>query len=114
MSARSGQQAKKGKPILGITMGDPAGIGPEVIAKAVAMPAVHRLCRPIVIGSLPVMEQTIRSLRLSLHVIRVLEHGTSAPRSGCLSVLDPLERPLGKFPLGTVSEIAGAASVSFI
>jgi len=114
MSARDGQQTKKMKPILGITMGDPAGIGPEVIAKALAMPAVHRRCRPIVIGSFPVMEQMVRSLRLPLNVVRVSEHDAPAQRSGSLFVFDPLERPLGKFPVGTVSEKAGAASVAFI
>ena len=40
--------------MLGLTMGDPAGIGPEVIAKAVMLPEVRRCCRSIVIGSLPV------------------------------------------------------------
>jgi 4-phospho-D-threonate 3-dehydrogenase / 4-phospho-D-erythronate 3-dehydrogenase len=114
MNVRNGQQATKAKPILGITMGDPAGIGPEVIAKALSMPVVHRLCRPIVIGSLPVMDQIVRSLRLRLKVIQVSEHDVSTQRSASLLVFDPLERPLGKFPLGTVSEKAGAASVAFI
>lgn len=114
MSARSGQQTKTTKPVLGITMGDPAGIGPEVIVKALAMPAVHRLCRPIVIGSLPVIEQTIQWLGVPLTVVSVSGHNVPDHRSGCLPVLDPLERPLGKFPRGTISEKAGAASVAFI
>jgi 4-hydroxythreonine-4-phosphate dehydrogenase len=113
MGARSRQQIRKAKPILGITMGDPAGIGPEVIAKALAMPAVHRLCRPIVIGSLPVMDQTVRRLRLPLTIVRVSDHDVPAP-SGNVRVLDPLDRPLGNFPLGAVSEKSGAASVAFI
>ena len=65
---------KSEKPILGITMGDPAGIGPEVIAKALAMPAVHRLCRPIVIGSLishVAIENRIRELELGNRTIRL-------------------------------------------
>ena len=114
MSARSGQQAQKGKPILGITMGDPSGIGPEVIAKALAMPTVYRFCRPIVIGSLPVMRETIQQLRVPLKVVPLSGHNLPGPRSGCLSVLDPLESPLGRFPLGTVSKKTGAASVAFI
>ena len=39
------------RPVIAITMGDPCGIGPEVIVKALAEPDVHNLCRPIVIGS---------------------------------------------------------------
>ncbi|MGH7146339.1 MAG: 4-hydroxythreonine-4-phosphate dehydrogenase PdxA, partial [Nitrospiraceae bacterium] len=85
------------KPILGLTMGDPAGIGPEVIAKAVMMPQVRRLCRPLVIGSPAVMERTVRSLHLPLRVTAVSGHGDAVGRSAELPVLDPLARPLGRF-----------------
>jgi 4-hydroxythreonine-4-phosphate dehydrogenase len=95
-------------------MGDPAGIGPEVIAKAWAMRTVHRLCRPLVIGSVPVMQQTLRWLRLPFAVQPVSEQDLRAPRPGTICVLDPLKRPLGTFPQGRISEKAGAASVSFI
>jgi 4-hydroxythreonine-4-phosphate dehydrogenase len=40
----------KNKPIIGITMGDPKGIGPEVIRKALAAPAIRRICRPVIFG----------------------------------------------------------------
>ncbi|MDE3042248.1 MAG: hypothetical protein KGJ82_16970, partial [Nitrospirota bacterium] len=65
------KQSSEARPLLGITMGDPAGIGPEVIAKALAGAKVRRLCRPLVIGSLPVMQQTVKSLKLKMNVIRV-------------------------------------------
>ena len=42
-------------------MGDPAGIGPEVIAKALADKALARMCCPVVVGSRAVMERTIAS-----------------------------------------------------
>ncbi len=38
------------RPTIAITMGDPAGIGPEVIMKALAQPEVHAICNPLVIG----------------------------------------------------------------
>jgi 4-hydroxythreonine-4-phosphate dehydrogenase len=102
------------KPVLGLTMGDPAGIGPEVIAKAVANPAVRRLCRPLVIGSPAVMERTVRSLRLPLRVTVVRGHGDMIGLRGTLPVLDPLPRPLGRFRMGAVSKRAGAASAAYI
>jgi len=102
------------RPILGLTMGDPAGIGPEVIAKAVAMPAVRRLCRPLVIGSPAVMERTVRSLRLPLRVTVVRGHGDAVSGRSILPVLDPLERPLGRFRMGAVSKHTGAASAAYI
>ena len=104
----------KDKPLLGITMGDPAGIGPEVIAKALVRPALQRLCRPIVIGSFPVMQQTVKSLKLRMNVICVEGHEVPPPQSNQLAVLDPLERPLGRFQRGVAALETGAASVLFI
>ncbi|MBM4121050.1 MAG: 4-hydroxythreonine-4-phosphate dehydrogenase PdxA [Nitrospira sp.] len=102
------------RPILGLTMGDPAGIGPEVIAKALARPDVIRLCRPMVIGSKQVMERTVRALRLPLRTVAVKGHDSQLGRRDELPVLDPLERPLGRFPMGRISKQCGAASVAFI
>jgi 4-hydroxythreonine-4-phosphate dehydrogenase len=56
------------KPIIAITMGDPAGIGPEIIVKALSKPSasrIARLCRPVVIGDRTLMEQTARRLKSS-------------------------------------------------
>ncbi len=58
------------KPIIAITMGDPAGVGPEVIAKALADPEITGICRPLVIGDPGAMERALavtgQSLRLRL------------------------------------------------
>jgi 4-hydroxythreonine-4-phosphate dehydrogenase len=114
MNAKKSMMETKDKPLLGITMGDPAGIGPEVIAKALAGKALRQLCRPIVIGSVPVMEQTIKSLMLKLKVVRVEGHDPKTPRASDVAVLDPLDHPLGRFPRGVAAPETGAASVLFI
>lgn len=101
-------------PLLGITMGDPAGIGPEVIAKALAGTALRRLCRPLVIGSVPVMERTIKSLKLKLQVAPVAGHDATPFRPGKVAILDPLDSPLGRFSVGIAAPETGAASVAFI
>ncbi len=102
------------RPFLALTMGDPAGIGPEVIVKAFAKPEVLRLCRPLVIGSRDVLERTVRSLRLPLLVREVMDQETPLGRRGEIPALDPLEKPLGRFTIGTVGRQTGAASVAFI
>ncbi len=102
------------RPYLALTMGDPAGIGPEVIVKALARPEVLRLCRPLVIGSREVLERTVRSLRLPLLVREVMAHETPLGRRGEMPTLDPLEKPLDRFKIGAVSRQTGAASVAFI
>ncbi len=47
------------KPLVAITMGDPAGVGPEVIVKALARPEIHELCRPLVLGDVAAMERAV-------------------------------------------------------
>jgi 4-hydroxythreonine-4-phosphate dehydrogenase len=102
------------KPILGITMGDPAGIGPEVVAKALTRNDISRVCRPLVIGSMSVMERTVQALGLQATVTAVHGHEQALWRGRDLAVLDPLEHPLGAFRIGAPTEKGGAASVAFI
>lgn len=114
MKPTTAKQASASLPLLGITMGDPAGIGPEVIAKAVAGRGLRTICHPIVIGSFPVMERTIKTLKLKLKALRMDGHDRLPWREGTVAVLDPLEQPLGRFTQGTAAAATGAASVAFI
>jgi 4-hydroxythreonine-4-phosphate dehydrogenase len=50
-------QPTKKRPLIGITMGDPAGVGPEIIIKALADPLIYRICRPLVLGDLRALSQ---------------------------------------------------------
>jgi hypothetical protein len=57
---------------LAITMGDPGGVGPEIIAKALKSPALKNSCIPIVIGDASVIEEALKlcKIPLSLRIIR--------------------------------------------
>jgi 4-hydroxythreonine-4-phosphate dehydrogenase len=61
------------KPIIAITMGDPCGVGPEVIVKALGSPAVRECCTPFVIGDSAAMERALAvcGSPLSLRMITV-------------------------------------------
>jgi 4-hydroxythreonine-4-phosphate dehydrogenase len=106
------------KPYLAITMGDPAGIGPEIIVKALASPTVWRICRPIVVGSATVMKNEIERLNFPLTMVAL--QGNHSPMEGKqivkghIPVLDPLEKPLGRFRTGKAARGPGAASVRCI
>src|SRR5438128_11388451 len=82
------KSSKTIKPLLGITMGDPAGIGPEVIVKALARPGVRRLCRPLAIGSPAAVARTVRGLKAPLKVRSAHLAAFEAP-AGVHPVLDP-------------------------
>jgi 4-hydroxythreonine-4-phosphate dehydrogenase len=51
-------------------MGDPAGIGPEVVLKALAEPAIRKTCRPLILGDWGVFERTLRYCRPSPRLVR--------------------------------------------
>ncbi len=95
-------------------MGDPAGIGPEVIVKALSRREVVGICRPLVIGSLPVLQRTAGSLKAKTRVLPVAGHEHPLGRPGEIPVLDPLTRPLGRVVPGRLSKRAAAAAVEFI
>ena len=48
------------RPILGITMGDPAGCGPEITVRALSDAAVYQRCRPLVIGDIKCIRDALR------------------------------------------------------
>ena len=104
------------RPLLAVTMGDAAGIGPEVIVKALASPVVWRVCRPIVIGSVPVLQRETRRLSSSLTVVPLQGDHEWGPviRRGRIPVFDPLKIPLGRIRAGQPAKGTGAASVEFI
>lgn len=59
------------KPRIAITMGDPTGVGPEIIAAALADPAIRKICRPLVLGDAGAMARGIVISGASLNVVRV-------------------------------------------
>ena len=101
------------QPLLGITMGDPAGIGPEVIVKALVRPVVRRLCRPVVIGSPEVLAKVAGALKIRIKIRRVIDLDDALP-AGVIPVLDPLPELLGPFTQGRVSKETGAAQALYI
>ncbi len=51
------------KPVVAVTMGDPAGVGPEVVLKALAHPAVRQACRTLVLGDWGILTRTLKGRR---------------------------------------------------
>jgi 4-hydroxythreonine-4-phosphate dehydrogenase len=89
-------------PLLGITMGDPAGIGPEIIVKALADPAVHSLCRPVVVADPGVMRRAVAEIVQSNQSVNVIAKPSDA--KGGVGTIDVL--PLGGDSDGGLAGIA--------
>ena len=102
--------------IIGITMGDPASIGPEITAKALSDPSVYERCKPLVVGDVPVMEEALKitglSGKLKIHTIgdvseALFEYGTIDVCHMGMVDMDKLQR-------GKVSAMAGNAAFQYV
>ena len=99
------------KPVLGVTMGDPAGIGPEIVVKALAEPRVHDFCLPVVAAVPEVMLKAARDIVGNGLEIRILDR-VSAARGGPgrLEVLPLAGVKAADYPLGRVDADCGDAA----
>jgi 4-hydroxythreonine-4-phosphate dehydrogenase len=102
------------RPVLGITMGDPAGIGPEITAKALADPVVSKTARPIVIGDVRVMRAAARACGLNLAVRGTAQVRDVAWQSGRVEVLDLANADPAAFQIGRVSPVCGRAAYEYV
>ncbi|MDB5715789.1 MAG: pdxA [Sphingomonadales bacterium] len=100
-------------PIIAITMGDPAGIGPEIIMKALAHPQVHAMCDPLVIGDAARLRQAGRIVRTSLQVVSIKEPTQAQFSPGYVQCIDLDLVPAG-LPFGEVSAAAGEVAYQCI
>jgi 4-hydroxythreonine-4-phosphate dehydrogenase len=101
-------------PVLGITMGDPAGIGPEIAAKALAQKQVYDISRPLIIGDSRVMEKALSMTGLGLEVRSVLETERAIFRHGTLDVIDACHLDVGCLENGKISALAGKSAYETI
>ncbi len=102
------------RPILGITMGDPASIGPEISAKALAEATVYAKARPLVVGDRNAMQDALRITQLPLTLHSIREVAEAAFTHGTLDVLDLANVDMANLAYGKVSSMCGKASVEFI
>ncbi len=104
----------KNRPVIAISAGDPAGIGPEIIAKAFASKGIFKECRPFVVCDKAIMQQAVRicDLETDIHVIQEPTQGKY--QSGTIDVLDMHNVDIDAFEFGKVAAMTGEASFQYI
>lgn len=102
----------RNRPLLAVTMGDPAGVGPEVIVKALDDPEVWTVCRPVVVGDARWMAEAARIVGAA-RPVRVVQAVTETGTGDSVDVLDLANVDPG-FVRGRVSAEAGRAAYEFI
>jgi 4-hydroxythreonine-4-phosphate dehydrogenase len=102
------------KPVVAITMGDPAGVGPEVTVKALVEEGIHRLSRPLVVGDAGVLAKASDMLGAALAVRPVARVAEARFERGRMDVLDLANVKWETLGVGKVSAMAGRAAVEYV
>lgn len=113
--AQSNENTDGKRPLLAITIGDPAGIGSEVTLKALADRSVYDWCRPIIIGDTRILARAAQVLGQEQSVLRpvsAVEQAIFEP--GSVDVLDLHNADPDACPWGRVTPAAGRAAVEYV
>lgn len=102
------------KPFIAIPMGDPAGIGPEIVVKALKNKEVFDTARCVVVGDRKVIEDAISFTKsdMKVNVIQKTEEGDY--REGILNLIDLDNVDMKEFKIGQVSGMCGKAAYEYI
>ena len=102
------------RPIIAVTMGDAAGIGPEIIVKALALEKIYGMCRPLVVGEGSIMQAAIKLVNkpLKLHPVRTVAEVEG--QSGTVDILDLHNINRAEVIPGQISQACGRAAMEYI
>ncbi len=103
-----------GKSLIAVPIGDPAGVGPEIVAKSVASKEVFDAADCIIVGDKTIMENAIQitGVNLTVHVIN--EPGEGDFREGILNLIDLKNVDMDQFEFGRVNGMCGKAAYAYI
>ncbi|MEM1606692.1 MAG: 4-hydroxythreonine-4-phosphate dehydrogenase PdxA [Candidatus Bathyarchaeia archaeon] len=105
---------KSGKPVIGVTIGDPAGIGPEISIKALLEPSVLKVCKPVLIGDLSVLRSVNERLGLNASFRTIDSPEEAKGERGSIELIDLDNVNLKNLPVGEASSESGRASIQYI
>lgn len=103
------------RPLIGITLGDPAGIGPEITVKALASHSLYEKCCPLVVGDAGVLKNAVQMVgmtKIQINAIEKPSDGRYIP--GCIDVIDMKCVDTDSLQIGKVSAAAGEAAFQYV
>jgi 4-hydroxythreonine-4-phosphate dehydrogenase len=102
------------RPIIGITMGDPVGIGPEIILLSLCKPSIYNVCRPLVIGDIQILDAVKKCVRSKLHIKSVKDPEEGIYKFGSIDLLNLSEIVPDKVLWGNPTVETGRAMIRYI
>lgn len=102
------------KPITALTLGDPAGIGPEIVVQTMLAKEVHAICRPFVIGSVAIMERALALLNLKADFHKIDDPAQAKYEMGVIDVMETGDYDTDTIVWGEVQALAGQMAIDAI
>ena len=104
----------KSIPVIGITMGDAAGIGPEIIVKSLSEKELYEICSPIVIGDIKCLKEGLKvaKTQLELNAIKNVSEGKYV--FGTLDIIDLDNIRIEELVMGKPQAMTGKAAFEYI
>ncbi len=103
----------KNRPIVGVTMGEASGIGPEILVKAFADGEIDEVCRPVAIGDLKVLEKVCTKLKIDAAFNRISHPGEADWDHKWVNVVDLDNIPLPMLSPGKHNAVTGRAMLDY-
>ena len=102
------------KSLIAVPIGDPAGVGPEIVAKSVASKEVFDVANCVIVGDRQIMENAIQIVGADLTVNLIAEPEEGDFREGILNLIDLGNVDMAKFEFGKVNGMCGKAAYEYI
>jgi len=102
------------RPIIGITAGDPAGIGPEIIFSALSKPFLYELCRPLVIGDMGVLSAAKKCSGSSININPVMNPAEGRFAAGFIDLISLSKIDFNEKSWGSPTMQTGKAMIEYI
>jgi 4-phospho-D-threonate 3-dehydrogenase / 4-phospho-D-erythronate 3-dehydrogenase len=102
------------RPVLAVTMGDPAGIGPEIAVRALLSPEVRGISRSFLIGDARVFERALAACGITASLNRIAGPETLADRDGVIDVMHQETVDPAALQIGKVQALGGEAAYAAI
>jgi len=102
------------RPVIGITMGDPVGIGPEIILSALSSKHIYDICRPLVIGDVNILKSATKIANAPLSIAPVPDHASGTYTHGRMDVLNISNLNAENTQWGRPTPETGKAMVDYI
>lgn len=104
----------KKRPLIGISVGDPGGIGPEITAKSLALEEIYDICQPLVVSDFGLMKDALRIAGVQLELNKVNNPAEGRYELGCMDVLDMHNVDMSKLVHKKVIKENGRACFDYI